>query len=114
MDQVAGMLRHHRPDAVIVPFLSLHVDARGQYELLSPRWVSQVTEFRDSLFLSRQGTYRQHHLPFCGSFFTSSFLLIPSDSLNIIPPVRVIRFMVCNVQFPHPSKDMSTIECLVV
>ena len=61
-------------------------------------------------------TYGEHHASLLDGLAEARLLLVPPDTLNVVPPVRVVRFMVRDVELAHlevlDGKDECT--CLAV
>lgn len=54
----------------------------------------------------REGTHGEHHTPLSDGLRLPRRLLVPSDPLDVVPPVRVVGLVVCDVQLAHlPSAD---------
>ena len=53
---------------------------------------------------SANTTYCKQHPPLLNLFLEFSLFLIASNTLNVIPSIGVVGFVVGNVEFPHASE----------
>lgn len=51
--------------------------------------------------------YRKHHLALLSSLFQASFFFIFTNAFNIITSVRMVGFMVGDVELPHCFRPLA-------